>query len=466
MQRMRNGLILGAALLFGCQAHRPGVGGGEFRFVPVACAPALAEAHARCGTVAVPENAAEPAGRHIDLNVIVFDALEPGAERAAQFDLEGGPGFAVTESAAFYASDGVEYRRHRDVVLFDMRGTGASNPLRCPALEQRAQADPAAPFYPPELVAQCAAQLAAHADLRQYTTAAAARDLDAVRAALRYERIDLNALSYGTTLALRYIADHPERVRSAVLTGTVPADRTPPRYHALAAERALHLLLLACAEETACAQHYAALDDELARTRLRLEPAQGAVFMEKLRTLMYLPATARRVPQVIHDAAAGNLDILQAGKSSVRPFSDGVYLSITCSESLARMDAHAAIVVSDATRFGAYRLRRQREACTQWPIAPPDPQLFVHRRTEVPVLFFSGLLDPVSPPEWTAALLADFPKGRHVVVPKGGHVLEGMSGVDTCMDAMILKFVATLSASEVDTACVAGMSRGGFVLAD
>jgi pimeloyl-ACP methyl ester carboxylesterase len=464
MQHRRNGLFLVAASLLGCHAHRSGVEVAGFRFMPATCAPALAEAHARCGTVAVPEDAATPAGRRIDLNVIVFDALEPGSERAAQFDLEGGPGFAVTDSAAFYAGDGIEYRRHRDVVLFDMRGTGASNPLRCPALEQAAQADPPAPLYPPELVARCAAELGARADLRQYTTAAAARDIDAVRAALGYERIDLNALSYGTTLALRYIADYPRRVRSAVLTGTVPADRTPPRHHAPAAERALGLLLQACADEPDCAQHYPALDGQLARASSSLEPVQRAMFMEKLRTLMYLPPSARRIPQLIHDAAAGNPEALKPGKAGGRPFADGSYLSITCSESLARMDVDAAIAASETTRFGAYRLRRQRDACARWPVAPADPRLFARPRTDVPVLFFSGLLDPVSPPEWTAALLADFPNGRHVVVPKGGHVLEDMSGLDTCMDTMILKFVATLALDAGDSACVASMDAGSFVL--
>ena len=192
------------------------------------CAAELPAKDVFCGTVSVPENYADAGGRKIALNVVVFPALVPGSEKAAQFDLEGGPGFAVTDSASFYASDGAAYRQSRDVVLFDMRGTGGSNPLRCSALEAHAKAQPSAPLYPPDLVAECARQLSAVADLRQYTTAAAARDVDAVRQALGYRRIDLNALSYGTTLALRYIADYPQRVRSAVLTGTAPADKTPP----------------------------------------------------------------------------------------------------------------------------------------------------------------------------------------------------------------------------------------------
>jgi len=437
----------------------------RYDFVAHPCASEDPLPGAICGSVAVPENYAKPSGRTIELNVVLFRATEMNSEKAAQFDLEGGPGFAVTESAGFYATDGVAYHEHRDVVLVDMRGTGASNPLRCPSIEARTRTEPAAAFYPPDLVEDCARSLATSADLTQYGTASASRDLDAVRAALGYERVDLNALSYGTTLALRYIADYPERVRSAVLTGTVPADQTPPAHHAIAAERGLKLLFDACAADKSCAAQYPHLHDDLETTIEQLGQERSAIFLEKVRTQMYLPVTARAVPKIVHDAARGNVEFLTKPGAG-RVFADGLYLAITCSESIARMDVDAAIAESDATPFSAYRLRRQRDACAHWPMAPADPDLFRKGTYNVPVLFLSGALDPVTPPAWTAEVAKMFPKGRQIVFPEGGHVLEGLSGLDTCMDAMILKFVATLSASEVDTACVAGMSRGGFVLAD
>jgi pimeloyl-ACP methyl ester carboxylesterase len=430
-------------------------------FVPHPCPGEIAE-RIDCVSVRVPESYAEPQGRKIALNAIVFRALAPEGTKAAQFDLEGGPGFAVTDSAAFYASDGAAYRRTRDVVLVDMRGTGGSNPLRCAALEAEAKARPSAPMYPPALVADCARALSAGADLRQYGTAAAARDLEAVRQALGYERIDLNALSYGTTVALRYIADHPDRVRTAVLTGTVPAGMTPPAHHAAAAERGLRLLLAACAADVACARQYPDPWAELDRATRRLGPEAAPVFMEKLRTLLYLPATARGVPKFIHDAANG-VPVLAGRAGGDRAFADGLYLAITCAESMARMDLDAALAESRATRFGAYRLERQRDACAQWPLAPPDPKLLATGRYDVPVLFFSGALDPVTPTEWTLAASRMFPNSKVVVVPDGGHVLEGLGALDTCMDPMILRFVEAGSVDGIDTSCVATMRRGPFL---
>lgn len=453
--------LLGFMLLAGCRAGPAPRSDSAFAFVPHACAPALANAKARCGHVRVPENHDAPSARQIDLDVIVFDALKPTGNDSAQFDLEGGPGFAVTDSAAFYATDGVGYRTDRAVVLADMRGTGGSNALRCPAIEQRAEAEPLSLLYPPDLVRACAATLAASADLRQYTTTQAARDLDAVRAALGYRRVDLNAVSYGTTLALRYMATYPHRVRSAVLTGTVPAARRPPRDHARAATQGLEQVLAACRHDTACAARYPSPREDLDRALARLPADQRHPFLEKLRTMLYLPATARHVPARLHDAVAGDIDAFTKAGSG-RVFADGTYLSITCAESFADMDIDRAIADADATPFGAYRLQRQRDACAEWPIAAVDKRFHEAVTSDVPTLFVSGAMDPVSPAAWAREVVAGFPNARQIVVPQGAHVMEGLSGLDTCLDAVTLAFVAKASAAGIDDTCVAAMDRGGF----
>lgn len=432
-----------------------------FRFVIHECPPVVVTSNAKCGFVAVPEDYSNQASRTINLNVIVFNALEPGGERSAQFDLEGGPGFAVTDSAAFYAVDGAMYRTHRDLVLADMRGTGESAGLFCPSIAQQEKESPRSPLYPPELVRDCAVSLSSIADLRQYTTAAAARDIDAVRQALGYEQLDLNAVSYGTTLALRYIADFPDRVRTAVLTGTAPASQMPPRNHAIAAEHGLELLFASCAAVPACAASYSNPASDLDRATARLDAEARTVFLEKLRTMLYLPESARRIPLALRMAADGDFRMFD-GRPGGRQFADGLYLSITCSESLALMDLEMAIAESDATRFGAYRLRRQREACLHWPIAAADPNLFEMPYSDVPVLFISGALDPVTPTVWAAETATRFPASRHVIVAQGGHVLEGMSGIDTCLDRVVPQFVANGSATGIDMTCFDSMEAGAF----
>lgn len=435
-------------LLAGCQTTMPP------RFLARSCAPAVDAPRVECGVVDVAEDRSRPHGRHIGLNVVVLRALGAPSGPAAQFFIDGGPGLAATEASSFFAGEGVAYRTQRDVVLVDMRGTGGSNALRCQELEQ----SPREPMYPVDRVKACAASLQAHADLRQYSTAAAAEDIEAVRQALGYRQIDLNAVSYGTTLAMRYIAEHPQQVRTAVLYGTVPADRTPPRFHATAAERGLQLLLQACAKDRACSSGPTPLEASLQQAVDRLPPAQRPLFMERLRTRLYSPASSRSVPSMIRQAAAGQVPEAAGDQA----FADGLYLSITCAESLARMPLEESIEAARATRFGAYRLERQRDACAVWPRAPRDERLFETPASDVPVLLISGALDPVSPPEWADQAAKRFSNATHWILPHSAHVPDGLSKLDTCLDANVLRFVAQRSSAGLDLSCADQMKPEAF----
>ena len=431
-------------------------------FEASSCDPAAAAIGARCGVVHVPEDHARPGGRKIPLHVIVLPAT--GAQRdgkRAQYDLEGGPGFAATDFLEFYAGEGAPYRK-RDIVLADMRGTGQSNPLRCAAIEEREKQQPTLPMYPPELIAECAQKLGAANDLRHYSTDAAARDIELIRRTLGYEQFDLNAISYGTTLALRYMADFPNSVHAAVLMGTVPASRTPPRYHASAAQAALDRLIKDCTADSAC-RAMGDMRANLAKARERVTGVSvmtEGVFLEKLRTRFYSPEGRARVPYLLAQAAAGDFRGFTGAAGNDRVFADGLYLAITCNESFARMDIDAAIAAARATSFGAYRLERQRDACARWPKGTADPRLMREPVSGIPVLFIAGELDPVSPADWAQETSGHFPKGKLVRVPHGAHVLDGLSGLDTCLDAVAIRFFDT--GSPGDVSCFASMMPPAF----
>ena len=179
---------------------------------------------AQCGTLEVPENRDQPDGRKISLAIAVLPAntLHPRADPL--FILAGGPGQAASFLGPFAAAlTGV--RKDRDIVLVDQRGTGRSSPLVCAAFKpDRRPADAALDFDPGPKAAACARELAAQGiDAAQYTTAAWVADLDAVRAALGYARINLWGGSYGTRVAQEYLRRHPDRVRSVVLDGVAVA---------------------------------------------------------------------------------------------------------------------------------------------------------------------------------------------------------------------------------------------------
>lgn len=429
-------------------------------------APELAAA--RCGVVRVPEDRAKPAGRQIDLNVVILPATSARPDLPPLVDIDGGPGLPSTRSAGFYLTDGAGYRARRDVVLVDQRGTGASNPLHCPELSTT---PPYEPMYPTEAVIRCRDTLAKTADLTRYTTGDAIADLDAVRAALGHETIDIVALSYGTTVALRYMAAYPTRVRAVVLSGVAPPQARPPRQHAQAAERALALLFGDCAADPACHAAYPSPADDLDKAVARLPTGPGSpsreVFLEKIRSLMYSPATARSIPYILHRAAEGDLEPFRAAAGVNAPsiLAEGMYLSVTCAESLALMDYPEAAAASRATRFGDYRLRRQREACAVWPTARVSRDTLAPISSSAAVLLLSGRLDPVTPPEWAAEAASGIPRSRQLMMPASGHVFDGLSGIDSCYDPMLIGFLETADPAAVDASCLAGMTPPPFKVA-
>jgi pimeloyl-ACP methyl ester carboxylesterase len=439
------------------------------RFEPQPCAGDVAtDRSVTCGTVRAPEDRRNPGGRTIDLNVMVLGALSPKPDLPALFDIDGGPGLASTRSSGFYRTDGLAYRKRRAVVLFDQRGTGASHALDCPELVSLEAA--LRPLYPQAAVARCRKALSAHADPAQYDTTAAAADFDAIRAALGFEQVDIVAISYGTTLSLRYMADFPGRVRAAVLSGVVPAAEMPPRNHAVVAEGALTQNFADCAAEPNCLSAYPDLAGDLRKAVAWLDNHQEAVaaqvFLEKLRTLLYSPATARSVPLVVHAASSGDLTPFArlAGSGAPSGYAEGLYLSITCAESIAAMDFAAAAAASRRTRFGDYRLARQRDACQEWPHAKVSKSFFTPVRSDAQVLLISGGRDPVTPSAWADKAARTLPNARRILIPWSGHTFDGLSNIDTCFDPMLLAFFDRGAAATVDAGCTAGMLPPPFVL--
>lgn len=420
---------------------------------------------ARCGTVSVPEDRQRPDKRKIALNVIIMPATPADVTLPPLFDIDGGPGLPVTKNVAFYATDGAAYRAGRDIVLVDQRGTGGSNPLHCPGFHKPGFAYQ--PLYPVAEVRECRRTLERAADLTKYGTAEAVADLDAVRAALGYRQIDLFGLSYGSTVALRYMASYPDRVRAAVLMGVAPANATPPKGHALAGEQALQKLFGLCRSDAACAAAFnPAADLERVRTRLRSIPnaPSDEVFFEKLRSMMYQPAGARRLPFILSRAAAGDLAPFFGATKSSFAYADGMAFSVICSEGMALMDVAAARSAARATPFSDYRLRRQQEACAQWPVAKAPADHVQPVRSDAPVLLISGELDPVTPPALADEAAKTLPNAKHVVIPASGHVFDGMSGVNSCLDPLILRFLKSGDAKSLDASCVAAMKAPPFMI--
>ncbi|CAN5624489.1 hypothetical protein BH20VER1_BH20VER1_17950 [soil metagenome] len=179
------------------------------------------EVEATCGTFEVFENRAAASGRRIALKVVVLPATGPEKQPDPLFILAGGPGQGASDNAEFIARTFAEVRKQRDIVLLDQRGTGGSNPLDCNVYGATPQGH-LRDLYPPDAVRACAEEWQKRADTRFYTTDIAMADLDEVRAAMNYERVNLFGTSYGTRAAQVYMRQFPDRVRAVILKGVTP----------------------------------------------------------------------------------------------------------------------------------------------------------------------------------------------------------------------------------------------------
>src|SRR5262249_43063706 len=86
-----------------------------------------------CGKHSVFENRATQTGRRIGLKILVLPAHGPTSVGDPVFVFGGGPGFGaastVTGESEWFTD---KFRRERDIVFVDQRGTGGSHRLPCP----------------------------------------------------------------------------------------------------------------------------------------------------------------------------------------------------------------------------------------------------------------------------------------------------------------------------------------------
>jgi pimeloyl-ACP methyl ester carboxylesterase len=454
------------------------------------------EEEARCGTLDVPEDRRHPEGRRISLNVAVLPArrgtgdaggtgdASPAADPV--FAIAGGPGESAVANAAVFAQLLGGVRDAREVVLVDLRGTGGSNRLDCPL--PGSDDDPQGylgDFLPPEAIRACAARLReAGIDPTLYTTAEDVEDLEAVRAALGAEKIDLYGVSYGSRVALVYLRSHSDRVRSAALQGVAPTNIAVPLHHAEDSQRSLDMLLGECEADEACRTAWPDLKRKLAAVEERLAKAPATVeiadpktkkrvkltvtrdlFNEELRWRLYTEALSP-IPEYIHKAYEGNFNKLAAtilrqrrAIASGAALSLGTYLSVTCAEDVPLVEPEEAKRLARGSFLGTSRVDQQVRACSVWPRGKVPPGFAEDVRSDVPVLLLSGDRDPATPPRWGEQAAHYLSRSRHVVFRRGAHV-----GRSPCVRSILADFLTRGTAEGLDVACAAETPKIAFTM--
>lgn len=393
---------------------------------------------------------------------MVFPATGPDKIADPLFYIPGGPGSSATEDAPYVAQQFAKIREHRDLVFVDQRGTGGSNALNCDFFKPADLRSYLGEYFQIEDVRKCREQLEPKANLTLYTTAIAMDDLDDVRAALGYNKINLIGGSYGTRAAQVYLKLHSNRVRAVILHGVSPTNQSMPRDFPQHTERALNGVVGECSADQACRTAFPNLSDEVKSVlewlmrgpvEVELKRKDGNVRInlsrdlaaEAIRYMLYQPGAASRIPLFIHLATQGNFGPLAEAAISYRQQivatgSNGMYLSVTCAEDLPAIKPGEGERNGVDTFLGDYRLRQQRAACTLWPRATIPKNYAEPTRSDVPALILTGQWDPVTPPIYGDTAAKYLSHSLHVNVPHGGHGFNGLNGVN-CIDNLIVSFI-------------------------
>jgi len=430
---------------------------------------------AECGRLAVPENPAEPNGRQISLRVARVPAINRRKQPDPLFVLAGGPGMAAT---TFYASASVYFERihrDRDIVLVDQRGTGQSNPLNCSldddALYHASDAEVTAEAQ------RCLTTLQKTSHVEFYTTSIAVRDLDAVRVALGYQRINLYGVSYGTRVAQHYVRRFPAQARSVILDGVVPPQLALGTDTALNAERALSSILSRCAHDAECSKRFGdpAVAYRTLRNSLQAHPVSVSLsdptsgepskleftnyhLATVLRLGSYTAEQAALLPLLLHGATAPSANFiplasqfLMVNKSYGDSLAYGMHNSIVCTEDVPFWDLSKVNRAElEKTYLGTAQLDGLKSICSIWPRGPIDPDFHAELHSDVPALLLSGGDDPVTPPSDAEQARRGFSQSMHVIIKGFGH---GQLTAP-CVDRVMGRFVASGNVDGLDVSCV------------
>jgi pimeloyl-ACP methyl ester carboxylesterase len=435
--------------------------------------PSGTQVKARCGTFTVPEDRANPAGRQIALNLAVIPAIARSPQPDALFLLAGGPGQSAVEAFPSLLPLLFNIYEERDIVLVDQRGTGKSNPLRCLDPDTDASLTDQEVL---DLLKTCPERL--DADLRFYTTEIAMTDLDAVRAALGYESINLYGASYGTRAALTYLRMFPERVRTVTLDSVVDHNFVMFMEAASDGQAALDKFFARCLGDDACKTSFPTLKSEFDGLLARLEenpaeisipnpltnqPLDLTVTAELVTSMvfntLYAPDLVALLPLAIHSAYVDEnyIPLISQAFMLNSGIYDGMFYSVTCAEDAPLIAASEAARRSENSVFGD-RTVDFADICSAWPRGQVSAEFRDPVQSDVPVLILSGEADPITPPRHAESVSENLSNDTHLIFASMGHG----NLTNRCSVSIFRDFIKSGSLVALDTTCVTGIQPSPF----
>jgi pimeloyl-ACP methyl ester carboxylesterase len=383
------------------------------------------------GYLTVPENWDKPEGNQIKIAVCVIKKNTSSDSSGAVLFIEGGPGSGAISGIWDWLNHPL--RKKNDIILVDIRGTGFSQPVFCPDLGKKfleilARNQKSSDNEMQKIAAalDCKRDLENRGvDLAAYNSRSVAKDLNALKKALKLHQWNVYGVSYGTYIAQVYNAEFPGDTKALILDSPIPATADYYNKNTSAYFGSLKKVFTLFAKDGEAGKFpglektYYETIENLNRNPITVKVDRGIVasgeftfnaedFKIAIQQSLYNRKMIQIVPLLIYQFNKRNKKVLS---TLVRSFSGalgldyGVYYCMTCNEGMP--SSSIAAFDKDAAQYpllkgGLSFYRSDFSVCSKWntgrlittvtdsaAAAPPA----------LPVLIFSGAFDPITPPD-------------------------------------------------------------------
>jgi pimeloyl-ACP methyl ester carboxylesterase len=428
----------------------------------------------QCASVSVPMNYADPQERTLKLAVIRQLATDQSQLDGSLLVNPGGPGGSGIQYLRGGGVASTAVSAHYNLVSFDPRGVGESDPIECLSDSQMDTflSEPPDPSTPAEVQtvvsqAQFLAQRceAKNAQLLPYVgTADAARDMDVLRAILGEPKLNYLGKSYGTYLGAVYAQEFPQRVGRVVLDGAMDPNLTAMQLNltqAAAFDNELKQFAENCATQSDCPlgtdpttgiAHLKTWVDGLDAHPIPGDATRKlneAYAITGIAFAMYSQTFWPDLKNALTSAYAGNGAELLAMADAYNDRSNGHFqdnsteanYAVNCIDhpdeatSVAQIESDLPAYEKAAPFFGEM-VDWSGLPCAYWGAPATGTPHKIAAQGSGPIVVVGTTRDPATPYTWAQSLATELSNGHLLTMNGDGHTayLRGSTCIDTAID--------------------------------
>lgn len=399
------------------------------------------------GYITVPEDYKRPDGRLLKIAFVVIKSKSGQSNNDASIDFKGGWGSQTITNLPYYLNNFLG--NNRDLILYDYRGTGYSEPTFCPELGPRVLdnflADRSyADFktWQSQIFNDCLDELEEKGiDYNQYGTENKARDGVLLAKALGYDSYNLFGVSYGTKTILQFIRHADVKIRSVILDSNCPLDFPINSGMTEDYANSLNSILEDCENDSNCNRKYPQLKEDLNaflnsldKKPLKVKIGGKAAYLNRqevngvIHQLLYDEWNYGVVPYLLTKFIKRNKLVLnktlQGIEEAVLDNYNGVGLINYVYDHKPFQDTAALIAEKSIKTYPTFQVF---DGYQHFFLADDrfqsNPEMTEAISVEIPTLIMAGGYDPITPAYYSERIRKHFNNHYYIELPRTGHAV-------------------------------------------